>query len=85
MTGPEVNAILIRLATFEATVVGRLDTLAADNVRGEGVHQDHESRLRQLEASANEGRGVWKLFTAGGVLGASLVGAGALAARSLGL
>lgn len=85
MTGPEVNAILISVARLEATMLAKFEALASENLRGEGVHVDHEHRLRSLEASNSEGRGVWKLLTAGGVIGALLVGVGAAVARSLGL
>lgn len=85
MTTNEVNAILVELAAFKATALGKLDALAADNVRGEGVHVDHEARLRLLEANDNQQVGVWKLFTAGGALGAILVGGLAVVLRAFGV
>lgn len=85
MTGPDVNAILIQLTELRATIVTRLDGLAADNLRGENVHIDHEQRLRALEASASEGRGVLRLITAGGAVGALLAGVVALTLRSFGV
>lgn len=85
MTTNEVNAILIRLAGFESTVLTRLDAFAADNARGEGVHADHETRLRTLESANSESRGVWKILTAGGAVGAALVGVAAIVLRTLGV
>lgn len=84
MSTDDVNAILLRIATFEATIVTRLDSLVADNVRGEQVHRDHETRLRTLETAASESRGVLKLLTAGGAVGALIAAAVAVALRSVG-
>ena len=84
MSTDDVNAILLRIATFEATIVTRLDSLVADNVRGEQVHRDHEARLRTLETTASESRGVLKLLTAGGAVGALIAAAVAVALRSVG-
>lgn len=82
MTGNEVNAILVAFTDFKATVTAKLDAISSDNTRGDQVHQDHETRIRNLEARASESRGVWKVVTAGGVVGAVL---GASAMRLLGL
>jgi hypothetical protein len=84
VTGNEAQALAIQIAELRATIVTRLDNLVADNARGEVVHADHEKRLRLLEASGSEARGVWKLLTAGGVVGALIVGAAAIVLRSLG-
>lgn len=84
MTESDVNAILVQLAEFRATVTTQLAGIASDNARGEGVHQDHETRLRRLEAGHSEGRGVWRLLTAGGAIGAAVVGVGAIVLRSFG-
>jgi hypothetical protein len=85
MSENDVNAILVRLAAFEATVTAQLAGIATENTRGEGVHQDHETRIRKLETSRAESAGVWKLVTAGGALGASLAGALAVILRSVGV
>jgi hypothetical protein len=85
MTESDVNAILVRLAAFEATVTAQLAGIATDNARGEGVHQNHEQRIHALEMSGAERAGVWKLVTAGGLVGAVLAGALALILRSVGL
>jgi hypothetical protein len=85
VTGNEVQAILIQLAGLEATMVEKFNALAADNTRGESVHADHEARLRALETVTSEGRGAWKLMTAGGAVGAGLVGAVVLVLRSFGV
>ena len=84
MSTDEVNQILVRLAAFEATVTAQLAGIATDNARGEGVHQDHEQRIRDLEAGRSEGKGVWKVLTAGGVAGGGLVAIAAAVLRSLG-
>lgn len=84
MSTDEVNQILVRLAAFEATVTAQLAGIATDNARGEGVHQDHEQRIRDLEANRSEGKGVWKVLTAGGFVGGGLVAIAALVLRSLG-
>lgn len=84
MSTDDVNQILVRLASFEATVTTQLAGIVTDNTRGEQVHQDHETRLRVLEAGRSEGVGVWKVLTAGGVLGGALVGLAALALRAVG-
>lgn len=84
MSTDDVNQILVRLAAFEATVTAQLAAIATDNTRGEGVHQDHENRIRALEASKSEGNGMWKLLTAGGVVGGALVALLAAALRYLG-
>jgi len=49
MTGGDVNAILIRLASLEATMVEKFNGLAKDNDDAEKIHADHEQRLRSLE------------------------------------
>jgi hypothetical protein len=85
VTGNEAQALAIQIAELRATIVTRLDHLVADNIRGEAVHVDHETRLRSLEATSSESRGVWRLLTAGGVVGAFLVGAAAIILRSLGV
>lgn len=85
MTESDVNAILVRLAAFEASVTAQLAGIATENTRGEKVHSDHESRLRALEATRSEGAGVWKVMTAGGLVGGSAVAALGLLLRSLGL
>ena len=84
MTTSDVNAILQRLAALEATVVAKFDALGSDNKRGDEIHDDHSKRIRALEDLATEGRGVWKLLTAGGVVGAVIVGIAVAIARSLG-
>jgi hypothetical protein len=45
--------------------------VAKGEVDGVGL----ERRVRALELSEGEGRGMWKLLTAGGVIGAALVAA----------
>lgn len=49
MTETDVNAILVRLAGFEARVTGQIDALGKENTDAEIVHRDHETRLRGLE------------------------------------
>lgn len=85
MTESDVNAILVRLAAFEATVTAQLAGIATDNNRGEGVHQDHETRLRRLESGQSESTGVWKVVTAGGVVGGALMAVLALGLRAFGI
>lgn len=75
MTESDVNAILVRLAGFEATVTTQLAAIGTDNTRGEQVHQDHENRLRALEAVR------WKIAGWSAALGA-LGGGGLFAALS---
>lgn len=75
MSTDEVNQILVRLAAFEATVTAQLAAIATDNTRGEGVHQDHESRIRALEAVR------WKIAGWSAAIGA-LGGGGVVAALS---
>lgn len=84
MTESDVNAILVRLAAFEASVTAQLAGIATDNTRGEQVHRDHEARIRTLEASHSEGRGVWKILTAGGAIGVLGTTVVAVVLRSLG-
>lgn len=84
MTGSEAAAVLLELREFRGVVTTKLDALAADNARGEGVHLDHEQRLRDLEATSNQAGGAWRLLTAGGLIGASLVGGAALVLRAFG-
>lgn len=85
MSESDVNAILVRLAAFEATVTAQLAGIATENVRGEGIHADHETRIRNLETARSEGVGVWKVLTAGGAIGMIVAGAGAVILRSLGV
>lgn len=85
MTESDVNAILVAFTDFKATVTTKLDGIASDNTRGEQVHNDHEVRIRALEAAHSEGAGVWKVLTAGGVVGASLAVVIAAILRSLGI
>lgn len=84
MSESDVNAILVAFTDFKATVTTKLDTIASDNTRGEGVHQDHELRIRALESKQSEGIGVWKVLTAGGLVGGGAVGVLAIVLRSLG-
>jgi hypothetical protein len=49
VTGNDVNAILVRLAGMEATMVEKFNNLTSDNTRGEEIHKDHEERIRALE------------------------------------
>lgn len=72
MTESDVNAILVQLAELRATVTTQLAGIASDNTRGEGVHQDHEARLRALEAVR------WKIAGWSAALGA--IGGGGVAA-----
>lgn len=85
MSESDANAILVRLAAFEATVTAQLAGIATENVRGESVHADHEKRLRMLEGARSEGVGVWKFMTAGGVVGLGLAAVAAAVLRSLGV
>lgn len=55
--------------------------VAKGEVDGVGL----ERRVRALELGESEGRGMWKLLTAGGIAGALLATIGAAVARSLGL
>lgn len=75
MTESDVNAILVAFTDFKATVTTKLDSIATDNTRGEQVHQDHEARLRALEAVR------WKIAGWSAALGA-LGGGGVVAALS---
>lgn len=45
MSESDIRRILEALARVETKV----EAIQADNVRGEGVHKDHEGRLRALE------------------------------------
>lgn len=45
MSESDIRVILAALARVETKV----EAIQADNERGEGVHQDHETRLRALE------------------------------------
>lgn len=85
MTESEVNALHVQLARFEATISAKLDALSSDNARGETLHLDHEARLRRLEANQSEGDGVWKVVTAGGVVGGALMAVLALGLRAFGI
>lgn len=75
MSTDDVNQILVRLAGFEATVTTQLASISTDNTRGEQVHQDHENRLRALEAVR------WKIAGWSAAIGA-LGGGGVVAALS---
>lgn len=71
MSESDVNAILVAFTDFKATVTTKLDTIANDNTRGEGVHQDHELRIRALEAVR------WKIAGWSAAIGA--IGGGGVA------
>lgn len=49
MSESDVNAILLRLSVMEATMTGKLDSLASENLKAEALHTDHEQRIRSLE------------------------------------
>lgn len=91
MSTDEVNQILIAMAalrgevtTLRAENAQQFANLTSENVRGEGVHQDHEIRLRNIETTQSQQAGAWKLLTAGGAIGALIVAALAVALRSIG-
>lgn len=75
MSTDEVQQILVQLAELRATVTTQLASIATDNTRGEQVHQDHENRLRALEAVR------WKIAGWSAAIGA-LGGGGVVAALS---
>lgn len=94
MSEDQIRTILAALGVLQvgqARLEEKVDRIKADNDRGDGVHSDHEQRIRALEVakgevdgvdlaqrvralenSESEGRGMWKLLSAGGAIGAAV-------------
>lgn len=68
MTDSEIRERLVRIET-------KLDGIGTDNIRGDGIHADHETRLRRLE------RWMFLLTGAAATLGSS---AGVVVSKLLG-
>jgi len=61
MTDDQIRTILAALGVLQvgqARLEEKVDTINADNRRGDGVHADHEQRIRALEVAKGEVDGV---------------------------
>lgn len=68
MSDDQIRTILVAIAEVKVEV--KNIAKAADK-----THADHEIRIRALETAKSENQGVWRVLTAGGVVGAVLCAA----------